>query len=203
MIEYTDDQIVAGVRESIADALKIPIDEVKRDSVLTDDLGASSIDFVDIMFKLESQFDIRFHPGNPLDQLSESFGPDLLVAQGVLTELGTEVVRRRLPEIDASKVRAGTPVANVQALYTTDTWVRGVKELLAARPTACPACGSQTLRPVRQSVLLCEGCQAEVDCPSQDELLASWAKRFQSLTDEGARGGEAEIASPKGTTPTT
>src|SRR5262245_36913132 len=125
-MSYTDGQIVDGVRQAIADALKVPLDDVRLDSVLTDDLDAVSIDFVDIMFRLESKFGVTFHPGNPLDRIAQRFGPGALTRDGALTELGAEVVRKRMPEVDGSSVSAGMLLGNVQSLYTTATWVRAV-----------------------------------------------------------------------------
>ncbi len=175
-MNHTDEEIITGVRESIADVMKIPIDEVKLDSILTEDLEAVSIDFVDIMFHLESKFQVTFHSGNPLDRIAESVGPESVIRQGALTGFGVEVVHRRMPEIVSSVVTPGMPAGNVQALYTTATWVRTVKELLEARPKSCPSCGSDSLRPLRPSILLCDGCKSEVKCPTQAEILTTWAK---------------------------
>ncbi len=177
---YTDDQIVDGVRQSIADALKVPLDDVHLDSVLTDDLDAVSIDFVDIMFRLESKFGITFHPGNPLDRLADRFGPGALTRDGALTDLGAEVVRRRMPEIGGDRVTAGTLLGNVQSLYTTATWVRAVNEILAARPASCPGCGGSDLEPLRPSVIRCRRCDREIPCPTQAQVLVDWAKRNYS-----------------------
>ena len=182
-MKFSDDEILEAVRESIADVLKIPLEDVKPDSVLTDDLEAVSIDFVDIMFRLESRFNVEFHAGNPLDQIAQSFEPGSLSRDGVLTYLGVVVVRQRIPEANASKVLAGMPVGNIQAIYTTSTWARAVKELLQARPDVCPSCGSESLEPVRLSVLICEACQKEIECPTQTEVLAAWAtEAFSSCT---------------------
>ena len=174
-MKYTDDQIVEIVRESIADALKVPLEDVTLNSTLTDDLDAMSIDFVDILFRLESKFNVTFHPGNPLDRMAEAVNSDALSREGNLTDLGADMIRRRMPEIDASRVSPGMPAGNVQALYKTSTWVRAVRELLDARPGSCPSCGSQDLEPVRPSVLQCRACEAEVKCPTQGELLGVWA----------------------------
>lgn len=174
---YTDDQIIDGVRQSIADALKVPLEAVRLDSVLTEELDAVSIDFVDIMFRLESKFGVTFHPGNPLDRIAERFGPGALTRDGALTELGADVLRRRMPEIDAARVTAGTLLGNVQALYTTGTWVRAVAELLEARPATCPACGADDLEALRRSVVRCRRCDREIPCPTQAQVLQDWAAK--------------------------
>ena len=175
---WAEDQIVAGVREAVAEALKLSVDEAGVDAVLSEDLDATSIDFVDIMFRLETAFNVTFHSGNPLDRLSESFPGAELVRDGVLTDLGVEVVRRRIPEIDGSKVSPETPVGNVLALYTVGTWVRAVREILEARPDTCRTCGSRELRAIRPSVLECAGCSREVVCPTQADILDAWAQAY-------------------------
>jgi acyl carrier protein len=176
-MKHSDEVIIEGVRESIAEALKLPLEQVRLDSVLTEELDAVSIDFVDIMFRLESRFGVTFHPGNPLDRLAESFPGRPLSHDGALSDLGAEVIRRRMPEVDGSKVHSGMLLGNVQSLYTTATWVRAVRELLDARPARCPACGSPRLEVLRPSVLRCEGCGGEVACPTQADVLSEWARR--------------------------
>ena len=176
-VNSTDDAVVAGVREAIADVLKVPITEVGPDAVLVEDLGVMSIDFVDIMFRLEAKFNVTFHPGNPLDRLASAAPSVVMAEDGMLTQRGAEVLRRRMPEIESSKIDTGMSVLNVQALYTTSTWVRAVKELIDARPTVCPSCGSAELRPVQPSLLQCGTCEAQIKCPTQIEVLAAWAER--------------------------
>ncbi len=174
-MRYSEEEILQAVREEIADCLKIPLDEVKPDSVLTDDLEAMSIDFMDILFRLETRYVVCFQPGNPLDQIGEAMEPDALSRKGLLTELGVEVVRQRMPEIDGSRVVREMPIGKVQTLYTTRTWVRAVKELLDAQPTSYPFCDDSNLEPLRPSVLQCQACEREVHTPTQRELLTAWA----------------------------
>jgi len=192
-MKFSDDEILEAVRESIADVLRVPLDEVEPDSVLTDDLGAVSVDFVEIMFRLESTFNVKFHSGNPLDQIARSFEPGSLSRDGVLTNLGVVVVRQRMPEVDAGKVLAGMPVGTIQAIYTASSWARAVKELLQAMPDRCPSCGSDSLESVRPSVLICAACRQEVECPTQAEVFANWATAsFSSWT----RARPVEVGTP-------
>ena len=71
-ITKTDvDAIYGTVAKTIADALGCELDEVKRDASLIDDLGAESIDFLDIVFRLEKAFEIEI-------PRSELFPEDIL-----------------------------------------------------------------------------------------------------------------------------
>lgn len=58
------DEIFAKVQETLVDALGVDDDEVTKDATLVDDLGAESIDFLDIVFRLEKNFGIKSHEVN-------------------------------------------------------------------------------------------------------------------------------------------
>ena len=165
------------IREIVAQTLRISPEEISLESVLTEDLGAESIDFVDIVFRQEQEFKVKFFPGSAFDKIEELFDPDALSRNRLLTEQGAEVLRERMPEVDAAKIYTGMPVAEISRLFTTRTWVRTVKELLEARPTECPQCGSDRLEVIRPTSMVCEACDEELTCPTHEEVLEAWAKR--------------------------
>ena len=177
-MKFTDEQIFKGVQFVIAETLRIAPEAVQMDSVLDGDLGATSLDFVNIVFQLQTDFKISFYEGGIVEKLSEIFGADALSVDGHLTELGAEILRLRMPEIEPSKINPGMPLAGIEALFTTATWVRVVKELLNARPQKCTNCASEKLQPIRPSVLLCEACKNEISCPSQEQLLTEWTEKI-------------------------
>ena len=88
------DVIFEKVKTCLSQALGVKPDEVVPEAALVDDLGAESIDFVDIVYRLEKSFDIKIPRG-------ELFPQDLLrnplyVSLGKLTPLGAEELRKRL-----------------------------------------------------------------------------------------------------------
>ena len=92
---YSPDEVFAKVQESLIDALGVDDDEVTREATLVGDLGAESIDFLDIVFKLEKAFDITI----PREELSPE---DILtnsqyVQDGVVTADGMAELKRRMP----------------------------------------------------------------------------------------------------------
>ncbi len=179
----SESEIFECVRTIIADTLQVSPDEVGMDSVLEKDFGAGSIDLVDIMSRIESELHVQFCDTGALDTLEELFGSDVLSEQGALTELGAEVMRERMPEASQGEIVAGLPVPEVPRLYTTRTWVRAALELLEARPRVCQKCAGEKLRLARISVVACEGCDEEIACPTQQDLLADWARKFQRGPD--------------------
>ena len=91
----TRDEIFEKIRESMVDALGVDDDEVTPEATLTGDLGAESIDFLDIVFRLEKTFDIKIPRG-------ELFPENILtdpqfVQEGKFTEAGMAELRTRMP----------------------------------------------------------------------------------------------------------
>jgi acyl carrier protein len=89
------EEIFAKVQEALIDALGVDDDEVTAAATLVGDLGAESIDFLDIVFKLEKAFDITI----PREELSPE---DILtnsqyVLDGVVTAEGMAELKRRMP----------------------------------------------------------------------------------------------------------
>ncbi|MHC4402286.1 MAG: acyl carrier protein [Planctomycetota bacterium] len=91
----TQDEILEKVRTALVDALGVDDEEVTLDATLVGDLGAESIDFLDIVFRLEKAFDIKIPRG-------ELFPEDVLtnpeyVQDGRVTEAGLAELRSRMP----------------------------------------------------------------------------------------------------------
>lgn len=183
-MKYTHEEVISGVRSAIAGSLRVAPEAVTMDLVLADEFGATSLDFVDIIFRLQSVFKVTFYEGDILEKLSEVFGTDTLSFNRYLTALGVDILRQRMPEIDPSRIYANMPAAAVRSLSTPATWVRAVKEMLEARPRSCSSCGSESLTPIRPSLLICETCRQEIRCPTQEEVLLAWAQDIStSLKD--------------------
>jgi len=112
---------VAGI---MADALGCDADQVKPDSSLINDLKAESIDFLDIVFRLERAFKIKI----PRDKIVEEARGGLSEAEfekgGVVTEAGVERLRLVLSEVPAEQFTSPLNVANIPHLFTTETFCK-------------------------------------------------------------------------------
>ncbi len=91
----TKDEILEKITEALVEALGVEEEEVTPEATLVGDLGAESIDFLDIVFRLEKAFDIKIPRG-------ELFPEDVLtnaeyVADGRVTEAGLTELRSRMP----------------------------------------------------------------------------------------------------------
>ena len=126
----TYDEIFEKIQATLVDALGVDEDEVTRDATLQGDLGAESIDFLDIVFRLERNFGIKIPRG-------ELFPENLMadpewVANGKLTAKGVDELKARLPYADISKFARDPAVEKIGDLYTVEMLVQYVQSKLAA-----------------------------------------------------------------------
>ena len=132
--------IYEKVKESVVEALGVDDDEVTPDALLFDDLGAESLDLLDIVFRLEKEFSIKIPRGGiQADALSaegENLKEEDLVADGVLTPLGIEKLKVAMPEVDPSRITEGFRVDDIATLFTVQTFVNITKKLLEEKGTA-------------------------------------------------------------------
>jgi len=126
----TYEEIFEKVQATLVDALGVDEEEVTRDATLQGDLGAESIDFLDIVFRLERNFGIKIPRG-------ELFPENLMtdpewVADGKLTAKGMEELKGRLPYADIAKFGTDPAVEKIGDLYTVEMLVQYVQSKLAA-----------------------------------------------------------------------
>ncbi len=120
------DEIFGKVRECLVEALGVEEDEVKLEASLTRDLGAESIDFLDIVFRLEKAFNIKIPRGDlfPENLLST---PEF-VKDGKLTPQGVEELKRKMPHADIAEFEKNPNVAELPNLFTVNMIVKYVEE---------------------------------------------------------------------------
>lgn len=118
------EEIYAKVTEVLVDALGVDEDEVSPESRLAADLGAESIDYLDIVFKLEQAFDIKIPQGELFPE-NVAANPEY-VQDGKVTAHGIEELNKRLPHIDFTKFAADPKLTDVPNLFTVDVLVNYV-----------------------------------------------------------------------------
>jgi acyl carrier protein len=182
----SEEEIYTEVRRAIADTLRISPQRVTPDALLFHDLGAESLDFVDIEFHLETHFGVELYHGSAVERIAELLAPQLLEERGVLTVFGATVLRRRMPEVRPERLQPGQPAAGIEGAFTARTFVRAVREVLEARPHSCPRCNGSELVSAKPSGLVCQSCSAEVRCPTGEDCLERWTAGFAASGDKRA-----------------
>lgn len=127
----SDAEIFEKVKETLVDALGVDDDEVTLAATLEGDLGAESIDFLDIFFRLEKAFSVKITRNEFLPEtlLSPDSG---FVKEGVVTTEGIAELRKLAPHFDADKLTLSPKVETIKDLTTVQTLVSFVKHKLAA-----------------------------------------------------------------------
>ena len=125
------DEIFGKVQEVLADALGVDDDEVTTESALMGDLGAESIDFLDIVFRLEKAFGIKIPREElfPAESLMNNSG---FVSNGKLTETGLNELRQKIPHIDLSAFEDDPDINKLGNLFTVGAIVNYVEAKLNA-----------------------------------------------------------------------
>ena len=122
----TYDEVFAKVRTTLVDALNVDEDEVTRTARLRGDLNAESIDFLDIVFRLEREFGIKIDR-NELFPESIFAGDPTFVQNGVVTPKGLAELRSKMPYADLKTFEADPKFDKLGDLFTVDLIVRYVK----------------------------------------------------------------------------
>ncbi|QDU63952.1 Acyl carrier protein [Planctomycetes bacterium Pan216] len=126
----SQDEIFQKVTTTLVDALGVEEDEVTAEATLTGDLGAESIDFLDIVFRLEKNFGIKI-PRGDLFPDEKLFSDPKFVANGKMTAEGLDELRMRMPYADINSFANDPNVQQISKLFTVEMIVRYIESKLA------------------------------------------------------------------------
>ena len=125
------DEILQHVQEILIDALGVDDDEVTAEATLMGDLGAESIDFLDIVFGLEKVFAIKI-PREELFPAENLMNNPEFVSNGKLTETGLNELREKLPHTDLAGFEEDPDINKLGDLFTVQAIVNYVEAKLNA-----------------------------------------------------------------------
>jgi acyl carrier protein len=123
------EEIFEKVRQTLVDALSVEEDEVTEEATLTGDLGAESIDFLDIVFRLEKTFSVKIPQEElvPRDILSN---PEY-VNNRKLNDAGLRALKENMPHADLGEFEKDPDIDKLSDVFTVGTIVRFVEGKLA------------------------------------------------------------------------
>lgn len=125
-----ESEIISKVISCVADALGQDEEDVKLESVLSRDLEAESIDYLDITFQLEKAFGIKIEKDDLFPQ--KIFQDERYVKDGVVTTDGLLYLKEKMPYADVSSFESDPKVTKVPELFTVGLLVNYVKTKVAA-----------------------------------------------------------------------
>src|SRR5438445_1628767 len=128
----TQDEIYAKVSETLVEALNVDEDQVTPTATLQGDLGAESIDFLDIVFRLEREFGIKIPRGELFPESIFQGDPDF-VEDGKVTRKGLDELKAKMPFADLSQFERNPEVRHLSDLFTVQLIARYIEGKLSAK----------------------------------------------------------------------
>jgi acyl carrier protein len=124
------------VAQVIADALGCDVDDVKLDVPLIEGLDAESIDFLDLVFRLERGFGVKIPRGKIVEDARGDLPEADFEQKGVVTDAGLAQLRAFLSEVPAERFKTPMKAADIPRLFTPETFCKVVVRAQRAVPAA-------------------------------------------------------------------
>ena len=122
----TQDEIYSKVSATLVEALNVDETDIKPTSTLQGDLGAESIDFLDIVFRLEREFGIKIPRGELFPESIFQGDPEF-VQNGKVTDKGLAELKARMPFADLSDFEKNPEVSHISDLFTVELITRYIE----------------------------------------------------------------------------
>jgi acyl carrier protein len=120
------EEIYSKVSATLMEALNVDEEDIQPTATLQGDLGAESIDFLDIVFRLEREFGIKIPRGELFPESIFQGDPEF-VQNGRVTERGLAELRARMPYADLSNFERNPEVRAISDLFTVDMITRYIQ----------------------------------------------------------------------------
>ena len=130
MKAMTDEEIFSKVSEAFMEALGVDEDEVTPNAKIFDDLGAESLDLLEIVYLLEHAFDIKIPRDGVREASKEDIDPSDYEVNGILTALALEKLKEIMPEVPAADFSEGLTANDIPRLFRVQTFANMVARLL-------------------------------------------------------------------------
>jgi acyl carrier protein len=123
------EEIFQKIREILSSALGVDQADIELQSSLVRDLGAESIDFIDIIFRLEKTFDIKIPSGELFP--GHLLNDERYVKEGKVTSEGIAELRVKLPYMDVDAFAKDPVLSKLSDFFTVQMVVRYIHDRLA------------------------------------------------------------------------
>jgi len=127
----TKEEIYGKVAAVLCEALNVDEDQVSPEATLQGDLGAESIDFLDIVFRLEREFNIKIPRGELFPESIFQADPDF-VKDGKVTDKGIRELEAKMPYADLGEFKKNPTLENISNLFTVELITRYIQSKLAS-----------------------------------------------------------------------
>ena len=175
----TEEKVFEELKKAIVETLRVDADTIKPDSSLINDLGAESLDFLDINYRLEQAFGMKMARHFVLEHVEEMFGEGSAIDDdGQLTGKAVELLKIRFGD-KMDSLEPGMDMDEVPALVTAQSISGGVMDILASLPEKCTHCGAQAWTPEDGIKIKCGSCSEPAEFSNGDDLIKEWLTKVQ------------------------
>jgi acyl carrier protein len=132
----TDKELFEGVCECIRETLGKDLPEIHESDRLIANLGADSLDFLDLVFRLEERFAVRVNPRYLERRTQEALGDTPMIVNECYTEAAVAELRKAMPEVPGEELFPDMPVNRLAGSFRVKTFMNLVAYMLELEKTA-------------------------------------------------------------------
>lgn len=175
----TEQKVYDEVKKAIVETLRVDENQIKPESSLIKDIGAESLDFLDINYRLEQTFGIKMARHFILEHVEEIFGEGSAIDEdGQLTDKGIALLKVRFGDENA-QVTEEMDMDILPTLITVQMMTRGVMDILDTLPETCPNCGNSAWKTEDGAKITCGSCGEYAPFTNGDDLIKQWLTSTQ------------------------
>ncbi|HAM52854.1 MAG TPA: hypothetical protein DCP92_19960 [Nitrospiraceae bacterium] len=172
--------VLEEVKKAITETLTIDKESVKPESSIIKDLGAESLDFLDINYRLEQTFGIKMARHFILEHIEEMFGEGSAIDENSqLTDKAITLLKIRMGD-SLPELRPGMDMDEVPTLITVQSLTSGVMDILDSLPEKCSACGNSAWKSDANVRIKCGSCGEYATFANGDDLIKAWLTKIQN-----------------------
>ena len=175
----TGDKVFEELKKAIVETLRVEENSITPESSLINDLGAESLDFLDINYRLEQAFGIKMARHFVLEHMEEMFGEGSAIDEnGQLTEKAIDMLKIRFGE-NMPELKPGMDMDEVPVLVTAQSIAGGVMDILDSLPENCSGCGNSAWQSDDGVRIKCGSCGEFAGFANGDDLIKAWLTKVQ------------------------
>ena|SRR6202142_2018427 len=175
----TEEKVIGEVKKAVAETLSSDADAIQPDSSMIKDLGAESLDFLDINYRLEQAFGIKMARHFILEHIEDMFGEGTAIDEnGQLTEKAVQFLQARYGD-SFPGFKANMDMDEIPALFTIRTMSAGVIDILNTLPEKCTNCGNSAWKSSDGIKIVCGSCGDPAVFTNGDDLIKQWLTKIQ------------------------
>ena len=175
----TEEKVMEELKKAIVETLRVDEAQIKPDTSLINDLGAESLDFLDINYRLEQAFGMKMARHFVLEHIEEIYGEGSAIDEnGQLTDKAVETLKIRFGN-NVPDLKPGMDMDEVPAMVTVESIAKGVIVILDSLPETCSKCSKSDWQIHDGSHLKCGSCEEPAAYANGDDLIKDWLAKVQ------------------------